>query len=231
MLLRHCLALLTVLAFASVVVAAEPDLSSPKTAAKSLFNAVNGGDAAMIRQTLDAETEPQQDLAAAFADLLVAGKRIGDAASAKFGVEGKQIGGGMLDPGDVSKIDAGTVEEAGDSARLTVAGQQRPMSFRRRDGKWRLVITDFGGAAPENIAKQVRLVRMMTDAIKAGASDLEAGKYKTAAAARDGIQQRLHGVMLQFYHPATTRSTTHPAAAAAAGAAAAPTTTAPSAVP
>jgi hypothetical protein len=83
------------------------------------------------------------------------------------------------------------------------------MSFRRRgDGKWRLVITDFAGAAPENIAKQVRLVRMMTDAIRAGAADVNSGKYQSAIAARDGIQQRLHGVMLQLYRPATTRSTT-----------------------
>jgi hypothetical protein len=85
------------------------------------------------------------------------------------------------------------------------------MSFRRQDGQWKLVITDFGGAAPQNIAKQTRLVRSMASAIDGAAADIAAGKFKTPEEATFAIQQSLHQVMLNFSRPSTTRGATNPA--------------------
>jgi hypothetical protein len=85
------------------------------------------------------------------------------------------------------------------------------MSIRKQAGEWKLVVTDFGGAAPANIAKQTRLVRAMADAITAAANDIAAGKYKSPDEATFAIQQSLHQVMLSFYRPSTTRSATQPA--------------------
>ena len=50
----------------------------------------------------------------------------------------------------------------------------------------------------------------MTEAIETSAGEIAAGDYKNPDAALTAIQQRLHGVMLQFYRPATTRSVTMP---------------------
>lgn len=186
--------------------APEQDLSSPKSAAKTLFNAINTGDRDAVAAALNSENEDQGQLAFAMADLIVAGKRLGDAAHEKFGSAGDPIGRGMLDPADPSKIDAATLNENGDSATLVLPNQTRPMSFRKRDGKWRLVITDFGGAAPDNIQKQIRLIRLMSEAIQTSATEVASGKYQTADAALTSIQQRLHGVMLTFYRPATTHA-------------------------
>lgn len=196
--------------------AAEPDLSSPKAAAKSLFNAITAADREAVAASLYSTNADQAQLASAMADMIVAGKKLGDASRDRFGKSGDPIGRGMLDPADLTKIDDAAVTETGDSATLTVAGQPRPMSFRKQDGKWKLVITDFGGAAPENITKQIRLVRLMTEAIETSAKEIAAGEYKTPDAALTAIQQRLHAVMLQFYRPATTRSATMPATGPAA---------------
>jgi hypothetical protein len=188
--------------------AAEPDLSSPKAAAKSLFNAISNGDRDAVAAGLHSDNEQQAKLANAMADLIVAGKKLGDASREKFGREGEPIGRGMLDPTDLTRIDSARVTENGDQATLTLETQPRPMSFRRRDGKWRLVVTDFGGAEPENIDKQIRLVRLMTEAIDKSTTEVAAGQLKTAPAALAAIQQRLNNVMLLFYRPTTTRAAT-----------------------
>jgi hypothetical protein len=209
--MQKWIAIVALLVTAVAARAAEPDLSSPKAAAKSLFNAISTSDRDAVAASLHADNHEQTQLASAMADLIVAGKRLGDASREKFGREGDPIGRGMLDPTDLSRIDTATVKENGDQATLTLETQPRPMSFRRRDGKWRLVVTDFAGAEKENIDKQVRLIRLMTDAIDKSAKEVSAGQYKTAEAALTAIQQRLHGVMLMFYRPATTRSATMPA--------------------
>jgi hypothetical protein len=178
-----------------------------------LFKAITAGDRDAVAAGFFAGNDEQRALAAAMADMIVSGKQLGDAAKEKFGQASDPIGRGMLDPEDLSKLeDATVVETGGDAAVLTVPDQPRPMSFRKQDGEWRLVVTDFGGAAPANIARQTRLVRAMADAIHTAASEIAAGKYKTPDEATFAIQQSLHQVMLSFYRPPTTRSTTNPTA-------------------
>ena len=185
------------------------DRSTPKTSAVAIFNAVTAGDREALAASLYAENDAQRALASAMADMIVAGKKLGDAAKQKFGSAADPIGRGMLDPSDLSKLEQATVKESGDdTAVLNVPGQPRPMSFRRQDGQWKLVVTDFGGAAPQNIEKQTRLVRAMGEAINTAAAEVAAGKYKTPEEATFAIQQSLHHVMLSFYRPSTTRATT-----------------------
>jgi len=187
------------------------DLSTPKSAAKTMFHGISQGDRAAIAAVIYAADPQQQRLADATVDLIVNGKHLGDAARARFGdAAADPIAKGMLDPKDLSLIDNATVKTngAGDIATMEVPGQARPMSFHKQGDKWRLVITDFGGAAPENIARQTSLVRMMADAMDESARDVAAGKYASVDAAVAGIQRRLHEVMLNFNRPATTRAST-----------------------
>jgi hypothetical protein len=205
--------MLFVMITAAVVVrAAEPDRSSsPRSAAIALYKAVSAGDRDAVAASFYAANSAQRDLADAMADVIVAGKKLGDAAKAKFGKAADPIGRGMLDPADLSKLEEATVKEtAADAATITVPGQPRPMSFRKQDGQWKLVVTDFGGAAPQNIAKQTRLVQQMAAAIDASAVEVAAGKFKTPEEATNAIQQSLHLVMLSFYRPSTTRAATMP---------------------
>ena len=191
------------------------DRSSPKAAAVSLFKAITAGDRDAVAAGFYSGNDEQRALAAAMADVIVSGKKLGDAAKEKFGKAADPIGRGMLDPSDLEKLDDATVVETGpDAAVLTVPDQPRPMSFRRQGGEWKLVVTDFGGAAQANIAKQTRLVRAMADAIDAAATDIASGKYKTADEATFAIQQSLHQVMLSFYRPSATRPATATAPAA-----------------
>ena len=184
------------------------DLGSPQAAAKSLFLAISHGDREALRAALFAGDDMQRQLADAMADLIVSGKRLGDAARIKFGAAGDPLGRGMLDPADLSKLDAAVVKETGDAATLDVPGQTRPMSFRRQDGQWKLVVTDFGGATPENVERQARLVRLMADEVAQAATEVAEGKFKTPEEAATAIQSRLNTAMVRSYRAATTRAAT-----------------------
>src|SRR5439155_10222100 len=91
---------------------AAPDLSSPKAALRSLYSAVEAADAGAIRQVLLAENPPQERLAAAFSDLIVAGRKLSDAARDKFGAAGDAIGRATITEEDAAKIDQATTEPA-----------------------------------------------------------------------------------------------------------------------
>jgi hypothetical protein len=181
------------------------DLSSPRAAAKTLFHGVSIGDRDAVRAAFFTDSAQQEQLAGAMADLIVSGKRLGDAARERFGAAGDAIGRGMLDPADLARLDAAEIKPDGDDrASMDVPGQSRPMSFRRgADRKWRLVVTDLGGASAENISKQTHLVHMMAGAMDESAREIAGGKYKTADAATDAIRARLNEVMVNVNRPAT----------------------------
>jgi hypothetical protein len=207
--MRWLLMMITLVAAAQT--RAVNDLSSPKSAAKSLFVAIQSGDTDAVKDALYQPDAQQAELMSARADLIVCGKKLGDAMHEKFGASGDVLGAGSLDSADLAKLDDATVEQSPDRAKLTVSGQPRPMSFRKQDGKWRLVISDITSASPESLAKQTLLVQMMADALRTAATEITAGAYKTPDAAKTVIEQRLHNVMLTFQRPSTTRSTTEPA--------------------
>jgi hypothetical protein len=195
-----------------LLLAAPADLSTPKSAARSLFDAINAGDRAAVAASLYAADDAQANYTNAMADMIVAGKSLGDAARRQFGPAGEGIGMSTLDPATAAKLDQATVQQTGDSARIMVPGQPRPMSFRRRsDGTWGLVVFDATSTTQPDIAKQTKLVRLMADAMQISATEIAKGTFKDAGEATTAIQQRLHAVMLSFHRPATTRSATMPA--------------------
>jgi hypothetical protein len=190
------------------------DLTSPKAAAKTLFTAIHNQDVDQLRAALDSTDEGQRQLTAALADVIIAGKRLADASHAKFGTAGGAIAKPMIATSDFKKIDNATVTEVSETATVTIEGQPRPMTFRKRDGSWRLVVEENGVATPEEFKQRLKLRTDMAAALRETALDLAAGKYATPQEAERYIQERLHAVMIGTFHldrgaatqPATTRA-------------------------
>src|SRR5437588_9075913 len=84
------------LSLALTAAAAEPDLSSPRAAARSLYKAVDAEDGDAIIKIFYAKDDTERELARAFADLIVAGKKLADATKAKFNSTGESFGAGMI---------------------------------------------------------------------------------------------------------------------------------------
>jgi hypothetical protein len=178
--------------------AEEPDLSSPQAAAKSLYAAVQAEDGAGVESIFYADGEPQKQLVHAFAELLVAGRKLGTSAKARFGGPGEKMTQTMISREDLADIDAGVVkiDEKEDTATLTPGGQSRPMTFRRTDGKWRLIVTDYAHGTEAEIPRQVAQLKAMTEVMETAAQQITDGKYATAQEAESALRDRYSELMI-----------------------------------
>src|SRR5438552_2727300 len=89
----------------------DPDLSSPKAAARSLYQAVEAEDGEAILKIFYAKDDSERELARAFADLIVAGKKLAEAAKNKFNATGEAFGGAVISKEDLAKMDQAQVSE------------------------------------------------------------------------------------------------------------------------
>ncbi|HEX3356793.1 MAG TPA: hypothetical protein VHS31_07475 [Tepidisphaeraceae bacterium] len=195
------------LLLSSLPASAAVDLSTPKSAAKSFYEAMGNSDTAAMRDCLLVDADPQQQqLAGVLVDVIVAGKHLADAAKNKFGSANDKLGAGALSHEDASAIDAATQKDDGDESILQLSQNVKPLKFRKTATGWKLVLTDYAGGKPETIAEQIKLMTSLTAAMNDTADEINTGHYPSSADAEAEIQQRFSEVMAHRYHPATTQS-------------------------
>lgn len=200
------------LAVLAAPLVAEPDLSSPQAAARSLYQAMQAQDGDAIVRTFYAPRRQDQELARAFADLIVSGKKLADAAKAKYGTSGEAIGAGAVGPEEIAQLDRADVKVTGDTAAMTIPGRTKPVTFHHSsDGRWQLVLSDFAGAAEGDVARQTVLIRKVSEVLGETGDEVRADKYPTAQAAESAIQGKLAKVMIRAATQASSRPASHPA--------------------
>lgn len=202
--------LILVVLLATPTRAQDVNLSSPKDAAKSLYRAVERGDEAAIRRTFYATTDAERELAGAYATMIVATKRLADVAQKKYGGAADAFAQGAVTEDDVKKIDAAEVKPQGpDRATIALPLAPRPISLRRGEGGWQIVISDFAGGAPERINAQIAMTREIATVATEVADAIDSDKYPTAQEAEQAVQQRMNEVMTKAVraNPPTTAAT------------------------
>jgi hypothetical protein len=189
---------------------APPDFSSPRLAAKSFYGAVESGDIATVRASMLAADDAQQKLVDAFTDVIAASLQMGSAARDKFGAAGDSLGTTVIPKEEAARIDKAEEKIDGDDATLSVPGRPVPMKFRRVDNAWRLIVTDFAGAKPDNIAAQTQLLQQLARILNQTSADISAGKFTAPEQAQAAFQDQMNAALIQIAGPAT-----HPATAPA----------------
>ena len=204
----HYRALTVLLAsFAAFSAGPELDLSTPKAAAKSLYEAVEAQDGAAILRTFYAADDSERELAGAFSDLILAGKKLHDAARDKYGTVGEALGSGMMSKDDFARLDQAEVKETGDTATLTTVGRAKPIVFHKTGNQWQLVVRDFANAETD-LPPQAALLKKVGGVFNDLAGEIAAGKYATSPEAESVIQTRLATVMIRAATQAATREAT-----------------------
>jgi hypothetical protein len=186
------------------------DLSSPKSAAKSLYVAVESSDREGLITVLDVPHPEHQPLVEALADLIIATRKMGDAARKTFGDAGEKLSAGTNIPEDLKQLEAAQVVEKDGVATITIANQLAPLKFVNRDGAgklWKLDISDYY-KAHDDLAAQTKLVRNMTEQWIFMTDDLLSGKFSTPVEAETALQQRFNEVMIKSVSPSTQPTTT-----------------------
>jgi hypothetical protein len=197
--------ILGVILAARVAIAAPPDDSTPKGAAKALYSALAEGDwAAAKKVTIVADG--YSDAFKTLVDYGVGFTRLADAVTAKFG---KAAADEFPSPGKrLAVITDATETDNGDTALLIPADGNDPLHMKLVAGHWKVDIfanPAFNG--PEAMAKGLRLIAA---AANATADDTAAGKYKSTAEVQAALVERLKKALTP-----TTGPTTEPAAGAA----------------
>ena len=193
---------------------ADVDPNSPRGAMKRFYQAMEAGDAAAVRAVLQATTPEEKELADAYAAQLSAARALGEAAKNKFGAIGDALSKGIPLRDAITKLASAEENVTGDAATVKLPGQAKPVRLAKSEGQWKILVADYAGAAGENLAVQVAVLKDMATAFNAVASDISADKFPNAQEAQRALQQKLQGVLfntLQKNPPTTAKSTTAPA--------------------
>ena len=183
------------------------DLSSPKSTAKSFYEAMGNADSSAMRDCLLVDGDRQQKLADAFLEVILSGKKLSDAAHEKFGASGDKLAAGSITHEDATQIDQARETDSGDDATLVISNARRPLKFQKTSGGWKLVLLDYAGAKPETLDDQIKVLASLASAMNDTADDISAGRFPTPADAEAAIQQRFSEVMGNRYKPATQPAT------------------------
>jgi hypothetical protein len=174
------------------------DTSTPKGAAKTMIDAMKKGDAATVK-SVTVNGDPK------FIDMMVAmvssNQQLQDAAVAKFGADGNSIGEAKM-LGDVDKkLDDAEVKENGDTATITTKDSREPMTLKKVDGQWKVDLSQMPQMPGKDDPSMQPMFNAMLDVNKQLAADISAGKYKTAAEAKQAGQEKLMAAMMSLQKP------------------------------
>jgi hypothetical protein len=189
---------------------AQADNANPKAALKSLYAAVERGDAAAIQQLLVIDNDPQQQLLKLYVDLIVSGKRLADVTRQKFPGAANPMAQGTITPEDAIKIDKATEKIDGDTATLQISGQPTAVTLRKSNGSWKVVYGEGAYSGPDHQAQRRQILESFIQAMKTSADEIAADKYATVQDAEAALKERLSAVVSRAMqiNPPTSRPIT-----------------------
>jgi hypothetical protein len=205
------LATLLILPISSAAAQSQDDTAAVKAAAKTFYSAVQRGDAGAIAQMLVVQNDPQQLLAQAYANFILAGKTLGETAKTRFPNSTNPLAVSTLPPEDAAKLDSASVTLNNDTATLKTTGASSPLMLQKTNGAWRVLVNQQD-ANPEHRAQQLALIRAMTDALKEATAELNADQYATVAELENAVKQKLGTVLAKAMQAdlPTSRPSTKP---------------------
>jgi hypothetical protein len=174
-----------------------------------LYDALVAQDGEAVYQTFYAADDQERELARAFADVITAARKLGEAAKDKFGAAGDALGSGMMSREEFERLAQAEVQEKDETATLAPVGQSRPVHFHRTGKRWQIVVRDFANAE-NDLPHQVTLLKKVAAVFTEVAVEIGAGKYQTSPEAEAVIKTRLAGVMIKAATQAATRSAATP---------------------
>jgi len=163
------------------------DFSTPKGAARAFATALENGDAETAKKACTGgDPKVIESLANGIGNL----KKMRDAGISKFGDEGKTIFSGSGDDFDMTKkLDDAVEKIDGDKATIT-AKDGKPMNLKKVDGDWKVDASEIAGAGGTVGAG---MFDSMGKAAKEMTDEINAGKYKTAAEAKEAFGKKMFG--------------------------------------
>ena len=197
------------------------DLTTPISAVRTMFAAVETADGSALRDSFFAADDAQRDLITAYAELIVATRHLRDAARDKFAPDNAPAPNpamvrdgtipGSPAPEDQQQLDGAQVQIDGDTATVQLPNRPQPIKLRRSDNAWRIDLADYASVQPAQLSEQTQVNHDLAAAFDEETDEINAGKYASAQEAESAIQQKIHAVIVPQLKNLTTAPTTAPA--------------------
>jgi hypothetical protein len=187
------------------------DQSTPRGALKLFFECKARSDGDGMRQILLPSSPAQEQIVAALADQNNAARDLSQALETRFPQDGptpSELAERQLPP-VFEKIDQSKLTIDGDDATLISPNPDaKPFMFHRKDGKWRIplsaLLTDVDSA---KLMKQAHQIEVQVVVMRAGAADVNAGKFTSASEAIEDLKKQMYDAAMA---DRTAASTTNP---------------------
>ncbi|HRK29582.1 MAG TPA: hypothetical protein PLD59_00785 [Tepidisphaeraceae bacterium] len=189
--------------------AVSPD---PRDTLKEVMASMAAQDATRLLAVCDVPTPAERSYVESAVKVMLAGRRLADAATKTYGPAGDAIAKGPIAATDEADIPAAAVSVIGDRAELLMPGHTQPLKFRLVDGGWKLGVSDFAGSAPRDLDKQTALSHLFATALAEAAEEIEEGRYARVDDAEAAIRQKLNQVLMKSLASTPPTPATQPAA-------------------
>jgi hypothetical protein len=189
---------------APATTAAVQDLSTPKSAVRSLAVAMQSGDKDALLNVLHANTPVEARLASVMAELAEAMAGLSQSAVTAFGEEGaRPFTRETADSVEaIERLDSATVTEQGDSAIVGADGVDPGVTLVRVDGKWKFPVAALiAGVDEAAITQRLADVEAQVGLFTEAADEVKQGKYKTGEEVRQALDQRILQMVMQRPRP------------------------------
>jgi hypothetical protein len=181
-----CLIAITALALKGCTSKDDPRLGNPKSAARTLFQAMYDNDLVTAKSCIVAGPG-QTEMVEAMTKMMFAMRGATEAAFKRYGDEFAKLAGGSLDMAhvDPKQIDAGSETIDGASARIVLQNGKTTLRLVRIEKDWKVdMLQSF---APKVNLADPQMMRVMTSMFSGMAragdqtkAEIEAGKYPSA---------------------------------------------------
>jgi hypothetical protein len=193
------------------------DPGSPKAAIMDYSKALNAGDGTAMHALLLTTNPTEERMANAMVDYAVALTDLSKKMVAKYGAESAHAAIG--DPDVMAKTAEETIGRSteavkGDTATVSVnKSAQGQMTLKKVDGKWKICVAEMArDQDPANVAKTLDAIDKGNAIIKQMATEVDAGKYPTAEAAKTALNEKIGRMQAAAATmPTTGMATTKPA--------------------
>jgi hypothetical protein len=165
------------------------DFSTPKGAARTFATAMENGDTETAKKAC-AGGDPKmlESMVVAVGNF----KKMHDAAISKFGDEGKTVFGETVNSFDLNRnLDDAVEKIDGDQATVTAKGG-KTFNLKKVNGEWKVDASEMSGPSG---SVGVAMAESMGKSAKELADEINDGKYKTAAEAKDAFSKKMLGGM------------------------------------
>jgi len=115
-------------------------------------------------------------------------KKLGDAASAKYGEQGAMLSRAFKQPDYEQMQKDSTIAVTGEDATITDK-QSKVMKMKKDGGEWKVVLASLEQSGPNKM--DPKQVTAMTSAASSTADEIKDGKYPTYIAAMQALAQKM----------------------------------------